>query len=123
MTPILDSNIVIDALAALPQAQVEIERYQRCAISTVTWIEEMSLRHAPDAMAIIADYLRSSFVEYPLTKDIAMVAAEIRRERRLKLPDAVIWATAKANNTLLVTRNTKDFPEGEPDIRIPYTFE
>jgi predicted nucleic acid-binding protein len=122
MTPVLDSNIVIDALAALPQTQTELERYHHCAISTVTWIEVMSLRHTPDAMAIIANYLRSNFVEYPLTKNIAEIAAEIRRERRLKLPDAVIWATAKANNTLLVTRNSKDFPTDEPDIRIPYTL-
>jgi predicted nucleic acid-binding protein len=37
-----------------------------------------------------------------------------------RLPDAIIWATARRKNTLLITRNTKDFPAGEPDIRVPY---
>src|SRR5262245_646148 len=39
---------------------------------------------------------------------------------RSQLPDAIIWATARRKNTLLVTRNIKDFPESEPDIRLPY---
>ena len=46
--------------------------------------------------------------------------AKIRRDRRVKLPDAVIWATARAESALLVTRNTKDFPRDDPGIRVPY---
>lgn len=53
---------------------------------------------------------------------IARIAADIRRSHRLKLPDAIIWATAKSRQTLLVTRNSKDFPIGDPTIRIPYTL-
>jgi len=38
----------------------------------------------------------------------------------MRLRDAAIWATAQRMGTLLVTRDTRDFPEGEPDIRFPY---
>ena len=36
----------------------------------------------------------------------------MRRERRIKLPDAIILATAEIENRLLITRNTRDFPAG-----------
>jgi predicted nucleic acid-binding protein len=38
----------------------------------------------------------------------------------MKLPDAIIWATAQVNEMLLVTRNVKDFSESDPGIRCPY---
>jgi predicted nucleic acid-binding protein len=38
----------------------------------------------------------------------------------MRLPDAIIWASAKRENALLVTRNIRDFPEHEPGVRIPY---
>ena len=38
----------------------------------------------------------------------------------MKLPDAIIWASAQANGLLFVTRNTKDFPANDPGMRMPY---
>jgi hypothetical protein len=32
----------------------------------------------------------------------------------------VIWATAQVHALLLVTRNIKDFPDGDPGVRAPY---
>jgi predicted nucleic acid-binding protein len=50
-------------------------------------------------------------------------AAALRRERpRLKLPDAIILATAQTRGRVLVTRNTKDFPAEMPGIRVPYVL-
>ena len=37
-----------------------------------------------------------------------------------QLPDAIIWATARQNDALLATRNTKNFPRNDPAMRIPY---
>jgi predicted nucleic acid-binding protein len=51
---------------------------------------------------------------------VAIEAILIRQRTRLKLPDAIILATARVHGLLLVTRNSRDFPRGEPDIRIPY---
>jgi hypothetical protein len=52
---------------------------------------------------------------------IAERAVALRRARRVKLPDALIWATAETQGALLVTRNTKDFPADAPGIRVPYS--
>jgi predicted nucleic acid-binding protein len=47
-------------------------------------------------------------------------AAADRAFGRLRLPDAVIWASARAESALLVTRDTRDFPGDDPGVRIPY---
>jgi predicted nucleic acid-binding protein len=52
---------------------------------------------------------------------VAALSVARRREQRLKLPDAVIYATAQAENCLLVTRNT-NFDVTLPNVRIPYAL-
>lgn len=36
--------------------------------------------------------------------------------------DALIYATARVHDAVLVTRNTRDFPPGTPGIHVPYTL-
>jgi predicted nucleic acid-binding protein len=38
----------------------------------------------------------------------------------MRLPDAIIWATAQVQDAVSVTRNTKDFHADWEDIRVPY---
>ena len=46
---------------------------------------------------------------FGLDEDIVKSTIEIRRKYKVKLPDAIIAATALINNLIIVTRNTKDF--------------
>jgi predicted nucleic acid-binding protein len=39
---------------------------------------------------------------------------------KIRVPDAIILATARVESLLLVTRNTRDFPADLPGIRVPY---
>jgi predicted nucleic acid-binding protein len=68
---------------------------------------------------IIELFLRD-FRIVELTRAVARGAVEIRRAHKMRLPDAIIWSSARAESAMLVTRNTKDFPRHEPGIRIPY---
>jgi len=43
-----------------------------------------------------------------------------QKEQKIRLPDAIIWATAQNNSLLLISRNTKDFPGDDSGIRVPY---
>ena len=58
--------------------------------------------------AILEEFIDSSFV-YPLDEPVILKAIEIRKFNKLKLPDAIIAATALINNFTLITRNEKDF--------------
>ncbi len=60
------------------------------------------------------------FTVVEVDDSVASQTVTIRRTSRLKLPDAIILATARVHGLLLVTRNHRDFPRGEPDIHIPY---
>jgi predicted nucleic acid-binding protein len=115
---LFDTNVLVDYLNAVPQARTELERYDEKAISIITWMEVM-VGAGPGLEAATQHFL-GSFAVLPVDDRVAERAVAIRRGRRIKLPDAVIWATAQVNALLLVTRNVKDFPEGDPGIRAPY---
>jgi predicted nucleic acid-binding protein len=113
-----DSNILIDALNGQPVAHAEIARVDRPWISRVTWIEVLS-KERGGTLRQIETFL-GGFAIDEVDARIAGHAAAMRRERpSLKLPDAVIHATAQINNRILVTRNIKDFPAEMPGIRVP----
>ena len=115
----LDTNILIDFLGGAP-ARDEIALYDHAAISIVTWMEVMvgAPERATDATRVFLD----RFELVGLDRDIADLAVQLRRSHGVKLPDAIIWASARHQGRLLVTRNTKDFPPGDPGVRAPYVI-
>jgi predicted nucleic acid-binding protein len=57
-----------------------------------------------------------------LAPGVAERAVIIRRGSRIKLPDAIIMATAESEGRVLITRNTRDLPASTRGIHIPYTI-
>jgi predicted nucleic acid-binding protein len=120
MKAIIDSDVLIDYLQGLGKAKAELERYSRREISIISWMEIMAGADDAAEEAPCRDFL-STFTIHPLSVEIAAEAVQLRRRFRVRLPDAIIWATARVNGCLLVTRNAKDFPVKEPGLRIPYS--
>jgi predicted nucleic acid-binding protein len=118
--PLFDTNILIDYLNAIPQAAEELDRYDTATISIISWMEVLAGARSAEAEAT-RRFLRG-FQVIPLEAAVAERAVQIRKEHRIKLPDAIIWATAETHSMLLVTRNTKDFPADAPGVRLPYTI-
>ena len=118
MIAVFDTNIVIDALNGVEQADEEYNRYERVLISLVTWMEVMVGAEGNDTE--LRDFLETHFEIVPLDSVTAENAVQLRREHHMRLPDAMIWGTAKAHNAVLVTRNTKDFNPDWEGIRLPY---
>lgn len=117
---LFDTNILVDYLNGFKEARVEIERYDEKAISIVTWMEVM-VGAAEDVEKATLSFL-AGFDLVELDAAVAQRAVELRRAQRVKLPDAVVWASAQVNGMLLVTRNSKDFPVSDPGVRHPYTI-
>lgn len=116
---IFDSNVVIDYLNAIPEASETLMAVESRYISVVTWIEAMT-GVAGDADERRTRAVLDGFIVLPISTGVAEEAVRVRRESRLKLPDALIWATARYHNLILATRNTKDFPADDPGVRVPY---
>jgi predicted nucleic acid-binding protein len=66
------------------------------------------------------DHFLRGFTLVGLSRSIAEQTAWIRKSFKMRLPDAIIWATAKTEGCLLVTRNFRDFPKDDIGVRIPY---
>ena len=121
MKALLDTNILIDYLKGFAPAKREVELYQTVLISVVTRIEILVGARDEDEERKLKIFL-SRFETIGVDCDTGGLAAAIRRQKRIAIPDAVILATAHAEGALLVTRNTKDFPADDPGVRVPYTM-
>jgi len=113
-----DTNVVIDYLNGIKAAQTELSGARDPAISTITWIEVMAGVGPP-----LEDTVRRfllTFRQVAVTSEVAERAVAIRRALKIKLPDAILLATAQVNGRTLVTRNTRDFGAGMAGVRIPY---
>jgi hypothetical protein len=119
VSELFDTNILIDHLNGVAKATREIRRSHDPAISVITWIEVMTGAASPSEEAILRAFL-SNFQYLAMTREVAERAAVIRRQKRIKMPDAIILATAEAAGRVLVTRNVKDFPAGARGVRVPY---
>lgn len=117
---LIDTNILIDYLIGIDAAARALEQYPDKAISLVTWMEVMAgVSEDPAEVNIIKTFL-SGFQLLPIDIGVAAEAVRVRKARKIKLPDAIIQATANLHQCVLVTRNTKDFPAG-PGVEVPYT--
>ncbi len=120
MNALFDTNIIVDYLNGIEHARTELRRYERVFISPITFIEVLVGTPPLDEPAVRAFLARFS------TKDLSPptleAAIRIRRDQRVRIPDALVWAAAEVNGLILVTRNTKDFPPHHPGIRVPYSL-
>jgi len=115
---LLDTNILVDFLQGVPAAREELKFYEDKAISIITWMEVMV--GAPALATRATREFLDGFALIELNEKVAERAVSLRQQHRLKLPDAVIWASAQVHAMLLVTRDTKGFPTGDPGVRMPY---
>jgi predicted nucleic acid-binding protein len=79
------------------------------AISAITEIELLCWKTATEKdLKVLHDFVDDALV-FELEKDIKLKTADIRKAHRIKLPDAIIAATALVHDLTLLTRNIGDF--------------
>ena len=119
MKAVIDSDVLIDYLQGIDKAKSEIERYTEPSYSIISWIEVMCGAESESERGA-ADALFRSMTCIDLTIGVAQQAVFERKARKLKIPDATILASADHEGCILVTRNSKDFDNSDPRVRIPY---
>ncbi len=116
---LFDSNVLINVLNVYREDATAILRrtpHRYRAISIITWMEVL-------AGAVQIDQLETEafvndFQVMEVTAEIAARTVLVRRQMRLKLPDAIIYSTALATGRTLVTFNSRDFPAGTPSVHL-----
>ncbi|MFL6544045.1 MAG: type II toxin-antitoxin system VapC family toxin [Candidatus Udaeobacter sp.] len=119
LNALIDSDVLLDFLDGYRAAAAEIARYRECCVSIISWMELLAGARTQADEDVRREFL-AHFRLVPLTPEVAEEAVALRRKYRLKLPDAIIWASAINENCVLVSRNTKDFPAHQPGVRFPY---
>jgi predicted nucleic acid-binding protein len=118
---LFDTNILIDYLNGIEAAKTELDRYtgkDDKAISVITWMEVL-VGTTPETDNATRGFL-AGFQSLAIDALVASRSVEIRKTHKIKLPDAIVWASAQVHDRILVTRNTKDFTADEPGVRVPY---
>ena len=118
VSELFDTNILIDHLNGIAKATRELKRSSGPAISMITWIEVMTGASSAAEEMVLRSFLLN-FECLPVSSAVAERAAQVR-QMKIKMPDAIILATAEVAGRELVTRNVKDFPGGMLGVRVPY---
>lgn len=121
MRALIDTNILIDYLSGVEAAREELSRFNRPSISWITWMEVLVGASDRRETQQLKSFL-SGFQIVAIDRPVSELAVTIRREHRIALPDAIIQASAQAIGAILVTRNTRDFREDDPGVRVPYSL-
>jgi predicted nucleic acid-binding protein len=122
---LLDSNVLIDYTSNLlpdkSKQKVTDIIDDGFNISVVVKIEVLGYDDLPSKMKQLEAFLDLADV-YPLDDHVTAKTIYLRRiYKKLKLGDAIIAATALANNFTIVTRNTADFKNIEGiEVLNPY---
>lgn len=109
---LIDSNAVIDYLSGkLPEngkifMNLVVNNIPN--ISIITKIEILGFKTSSDAYQLLNGFVDDSVI-IGLNEEIVQRTIEIKREYKLKTPDAIIAATALSNQLTLISRNLKDF--------------
>lgn len=107
---LMDSNTVVDHLGnKLPPASSSFIDNLPAVLSVITRIEIMGWYKAtPAQLAKLGPFIQNAFI-YSLTEPIIQQTILLRQVHKIKIPDAIVAATALIENITLITRNTEDF--------------
>lgn len=109
---LIDSNAVIDYLSGNmpPQGMNFMNQIINDIpnISVITKIEVLGYKTTDEAHVLLSGFVNDSTV-IALQDEIVDNTIEIRKEHKIKTPDAIIAATAQIFGLILISRNEKDF--------------
>jgi predicted nucleic acid-binding protein len=119
---LLDSNIVIYTAQQKLEPEAYIQSEDSLYISDITFMETLGYAFSDPVERTETEALLTILFRLPISESIVQKVIEIRQSRRMKLPDAIIAATALVHDCILVTRNISDFAGlSELTVLDPYT--
>jgi predicted nucleic acid-binding protein len=106
---LVDTNILLEYIGGiLPENTNKLIEDIISNDFNISVINRIEVLGHPSATKDISDFLDLAN-QYELTQEVVKQTITLRKVRKIKLPDAIIAATAIVHNLSLISRNTKDF--------------
>ena len=126
MNMLVDSNVIIDYVSnRIPEKiakDLDIYFNRNFSVSIISKMEVLGFNTLDYELEQLESFIKFSSIIY-IDEDVANKTIEIRRIKRIKLPDAIIAATALVKNCILLSHNTTDFKKIEGlQVLDPYSF-
>ena len=106
---LLDTNVVLDFMGRkLPEKSKKLLSEiidEQINISSINKIELLGFK---DTEQNLIDFVNFSEI-YHIDNEVIDKTIALRKKYKIKLPDAIIAATAIVNNFILISHNVKDF--------------
>ncbi len=107
---LIDSNVIIDFCnGKLSHKGRQFLEAVEPEISIVTQIELFATQNISKEEHDLLERFIAITLIHPVTADLVKTTVNIRQRHKLKLPDAIIAATAIVLNGILLSHNTSDF--------------
>ena len=116
---LLDSNIII-YLSKNELPFTVFDKFDKLFISVISYMEVLGFKFRNNEEENFVKELIDLFEVQLVDQDVAEKVIEIRKQNRIRLPDAIIAATAAVDNLCLVTRNIEDFKNINITILNPF---
>ena len=116
---LLDSNIII----YLSKRQLPfsfLDRFESVYISVISYMEVLGYNFIDSREENFVNELVLLFNVRFIDQKIANSVIDIRKKFQIKLPDAIIAATAMIDDLCLITRNIEDFKKTECALLNPF---
>ena len=117
---LLDSNALILASKHLINIEKLVDSFDEFFVSIITYMEIYSYNFSNKKEEELLRELLNNITITPINKEIADLTIEIRKSKtkKIKLPDAIILATAKYLNLTLLTDDWDDFEKIESSVLV-----
>jgi len=121
MKSLFDTNILIDFLNGSTQAAnclKQVKPDERW-ISIITYIELLVGARTKREEELFKEFLKT-FRIAKISQTVADLSVSIRKQYKIKIPDAIIYASAQSLSAPIITRNIKDFKPHWNGVIVPY---
>ena len=120
---LIDTNVLIDVqMGRLPENGLKFLLQtinEDFIVSFITFIEFLGYKDVADSSK---EFISMADV-FGIDNAIIQTCIDLRKSSKIKLPDAIIAATALTNNLTLITNNDKDFDKIQNlNVINPYFF-
>ncbi len=100
-----------------------LETHQNFRTSVISYMEVMGFNFENELEKDIVEILFQEMNIVNIDETIVNKVIEIRKKRKIKLPDAIVYATASVYKLDLITRNVDDFKNIDKSVKIINPFE